>query len=68
MLALSATILLKLAQLKDAVSTGRAIALLLLGLLLAALFGTRLMLAERDEEDERPKIWVPYRGTRETKK
>lgn len=69
MLALSATILLKLAQLKDTVSMGRAVALLLLGLLLAALFGTRLMLAERDEEDERPKIWwVPYRGTKETKK
>jgi|ERR1700683_2189498 len=57
MLALSATLLLKLTQLTPSVSMGEAVALLLLGLLLAVLFATRLMLAERDEEDERPKIW-----------
>jgi ABC-type uncharacterized transport system permease subunit len=57
MLALSATLLLKLTQLSSSVSMGEAVALLLLGLLLAILFATRLMLAERDEEDERPKIW-----------
>ena len=62
MLALSATLLLKLTQLKDSVSMGGAVALLLLGLLLAVLFATRLMLAERDEEDERPKVWwIPNR-------
>jgi len=69
MLALSATLLLKLAQLKDSVSMRGAIALLLLGLLLAALFATRLMLAERDDGDERPRVWwVPHRGTNAGKK
>ena len=69
MLALSATLLLKLTQLSSSVSTGQAVALLLLGLLLAALFATRLMLAERDEEDERPKIWwVPDRRRKQDKK
>jgi hypothetical protein len=65
LLALSATLLLKLTQLTPSVSMGEAVALLLLGLLLAVLFATRLMLAERDEEDERPKIWwVPDRDNK----
>jgi hypothetical protein len=66
MLALSATLQLKLTQLT--VSTGEAVALLSLGLLLAVLFATRLMLSERDEEDERPKIWwVPDREKKQDK-
>lgn len=69
MLALSATLLLKLTQLASPVSMGEALALLLLGLLLAALFATRLMLAERDEEDKHPKIWwVPDRERKQGKK
>lgn len=69
MLALSATLLLKLTQLTSSVSMGEAVALLLLGLLLAALFATRLMLAERDKEDEHPKIWwVPDREKKQDRK
>jgi hypothetical protein len=68
MLALSATLLLKLTQLGSPVSMGEALALVLLGLLLAALFATRLMLAERDEKDKLPKIWwLPDREKKQGK-
>ena len=53
MLALSATILLKLSE--TSISLANAGAFLLLGVLLAVLFATRLMLAERAEG--RPRIW-----------
>jgi hypothetical protein len=53
MLALSATILLKLSE--TSISLANAGAFLLLGVLLAVLFATRLMLAERAEGD--PRIW-----------
>jgi hypothetical protein len=56
MLALSATVLLKLAQLGNTVSLASAGALLILGVLLAVLFATRLLLAER-AEGEHPNIW-----------
>lgn len=58
MLALSATILLKLSE--SSISLANAGAFLLLGVLLAVLFATRLMLAERAEGD--PRIWwIPRR-------
>jgi hypothetical protein len=58
MLALSATILLKLSE--TSISLANAGAFLLLGVLLAVLFATRLMLAERAEGD--PHIWwIPRR-------
>jgi hypothetical protein len=53
MLALSATILLKLSE--TSISLANAGAFLLLGVLLAVLFATRLMLAERAKGD--PRIW-----------
>jgi heme A synthase len=56
MLALSATILLKLSSIEGAISLANAGAFLLLGVLLAVLFATRLMLAERAER-KRPGIW-----------
>jgi hypothetical protein len=62
MLAVSATILLKLSQIENTISLADAGAFLLLGVLLVVLFVARLLLAERSEEEERPNIWwIPYR-------
>jgi hypothetical protein len=67
MLAISATMLLKLAQIENTISLENASAFLLLGLLLAVLFATRLILAER-EEGERPHIWwIPHRRDEDPK-
>jgi hypothetical protein len=58
MLGLAAALLLLVGGLDPlAVTLGQAAALFLLGALLAALFATRLMLAERPSDDERPHIW-----------
>jgi hypothetical protein len=60
MLGLSATILFKLAAIDGPVSLANAGAFLLLGVLLAVLFVTRLLLAERAKGD-RPNIWwIPH--------
>lgn len=56
MLGLSATILLKLAAIDGPISLANAGTFLLLGGLLAILFVTRLLLAER-AEGEIPNIW-----------
>jgi hypothetical protein len=66
MLAVAAALLIQLAGLEGTPSLGKATALLLQGLLLAALFATRLMLAERNENDlDRPNIWwIPKRRNR----
>jgi hypothetical protein len=66
MLAVAAALLIQIAGLQGAPSPGTATALLLQGLLLAALFATRLMLAERNEDDlDRPNIWwIPKRRDR----
>lgn len=62
MLALAAALLIQLANLQGTPSPAQAIALLLQGALLAVLFATRLMLAERNEDDDRPNIWwIPKR-------
>lgn len=53
MLALSATMLLKLSE--SSISLGNAGSFLMLGALLAVLFATRLMLAER--ADGEPRLW-----------
>jgi hypothetical protein len=63
MLAVAAALLIQLAGLDGTPSPGKASALLLQGLLLAALFATRLMLAERNENDlDRPNIWWIPKG------
>jgi hypothetical protein len=56
MLGLSAAILIQLGGLNLQVSLDQAAGLLALGVLLAVLFATRLMLAER-HDDEAPKVW-----------
>jgi len=67
MLGLSATILFKLAAIDGPISLANAGAFLLLGVLLAVLFVTRLLLAER-AAGERPNVWwIPYPRDRNTK-
>jgi hypothetical protein len=58
--------LLKLAQIEHDISLANAGAFLLLGALLAILFATRLMLAER-ADGERPHIWwIPNQRDKNT--
>jgi hypothetical protein len=58
MLALAATLLAQVASLEGTPTVGKVASLLLQGVLLAVLFAIRLMLVERnDEDDDLPNIW-----------
>lgn len=58
MLALAAALLVQIARIEQTPSLGTVSALLLQGLLLALLFGARLMLVERSENDpDPPNVW-----------
>jgi hypothetical protein len=63
MLGLSAAILIKLGELSN-LTVDKAAALLLLGVLLAVLFATRLLLAERHGRS-RPQVWWVNRSGRQ---
>lgn len=67
MLGLSATILLKLGALEGPISLANAGTFLILGTLLAVLFATRLLLAERTEGEVPNVWWIPRQRTRDTK-
>ena len=57
MLGVSAAILIQLGGMRLPVSFGQAGALLALGVLLAVLFATKLMLTERHDKEDPKGIW-----------